>query len=699
MSESRRTEDGALANVVSIKDQIRAGDAARARALAYGAFVRDAPFPAALLDGDLVLVAASPAWIAQGVAPDVAVGGDGGSLVGADDRGALLACVQKGVDFSRVLPSSAGDGGHKVWRIEFNACRDAEGEIYAVMVTARDVTGYAENVLRAERDEQRLRMALELDDLLVREFDLRTGELYFSDTAPELRKWCVFKDDPLEVVHPEDRQQCAEVVALRKNGEARVLEFRLNRDDGVETWVRSVGKVFVDQDGQPEKLVNLFKDITDRRRQTEAIETLAFRDPLTGLPNRALFQHRFNEAAAASEALGEMFGLIMIDVDHFKDINDTLGHDAGDALLKRLAGMLQRAFRSGDTVARLGGDEFAVILRGLHGEADMMRPIQTLQALLRRPIEHAGRSFTASASIGAVLHGDPDADPEHMIKNADIALYRAKAAGRNRSIVFEPSMRSEVERRIELLRDVRAALAQKEFTLFYQPVIDIRENRVAGFEALMRWEHPEQGVLTPARFMLAFEDQELSLGLGDLALEEALSQMRAWLDQGVEFGRVAVNISAAQFRSGHLAEEIQARLARWNVPSHRLTIEVTENVYMGWGSDVVSETVRRLHASGVMIALDDFGTGYASLANLRQFPIDRLKIDKSFVQNAEDEAIVKAVITLGASMGMKVVAEGVEDAAQLATLQRYGCDQIQGYHFGRPMAAEQVPAFIRGFGA
>nr|WP_241736073.1 EAL domain-containing protein [Caulobacter sp. RHG1] len=676
---------------------------ARTRARALGAFVREIPFATALLDRDLALVAVSPEWAAQGVAPRLEIEGDAvaGGLVAPEDVEALRACAQDGLAFSRYLPVLDEHGVQRVWRTEFSACRDAEfeeGRAYAVMVTARDVTGYADSVLRAERDQQRLRMALELDDLLVREYDLRTKEVYFSGTAPELQKWCTFQDDPLEVAHPDDRQRCTDLVATRKVGEARVFEFKLNRDDGVETWVRSVGKVFVGADGKPEKLVNLFKDITDRRRHTEAIETLAFRDPLTGLPNRALFQHRFQEAVTASESLGEMFGLIMIDVDHFKDINDSLGHDAGDALLKRLAGMLQHAFRSSDTVARLGGDEFAVILRGLHGEADMTRPIEKLQDLLRRPIEHGGRSFTASASIGAALHGDPDADPAHMIKNADIALYRAKEAGRNRSIVFEPSMRSEVEQRLELLRDVRAAVAENEFTLFYQPVVDIREHKVAGFEALMRWEHPEQGILTPARFMAAFEDQDLSLKLGDMAFETALRQMREWLDQGVDFGRVAVNISSAQFRSGRLAQEIQERLARWNVPCERLTIEVTENVYMGWGSDLVSDTVRQLHEAGVMIALDDFGTGYASLANLRQFPIDRLKIDKSFVQNDEDEAIVRAVITLGTSMGMKVVAEGVEDAEQLAALSRYGCDQVQGYHFGRPMPAGEVPGFLRGFG-
>jgi diguanylate cyclase (GGDEF)-like protein len=671
---------------------------------AFETFVRHAPFAAALVDSTFRLTAVSPDWAAHGVIPDIEIGDDfRRALVNPEDIDRLERCVTFGEAFSRYRSVSVAGGAPRIWRTEFAATR-APGEAgelgrtLAVIVTARDVSGFAETALKAERDQQRLKMALELDDLMVREYDLRTGEIYCSNTSPELEKWCMFKDDPLEIVHPDDREKMAELVRNRKDGEAQVFEFRLNRDDGVETWVRSVGKKFLGADGKPERLVNLFKDITDRRRQTEAVENLAFRDPLTGLPNRAYFQRKFQEAVDASELMGELFGLIMIDVDHFKDINDTLGHDAGDALLKRLSEMLHTAFRAGDTVARLGGDEFAVILRGLHSEADMMRPVSALQELLRRPIEHGGRSFSVSASIGAALHGDLDADPSHMIKNADIALYRAKDEGRNRSVVFDPSMRSALEQRIELLRDVRAAITANEFVLYYQPVVDIASNSVSGFEALMRWDHPEQGILTPDRFMAAFEDQDLSLKLGDLAFESALKQMREWMDAGVEFGRVAVNISAAQFRSGQLAEEVQARLARWNVPCDRLTIEVTENVYMGWGSEMVSDTVRRLHTAGVMIALDDFGTGYASLANLRQFPIDRLKIDKSFVQNIEDAAIVKAVITLGSSMGMKVVAEGVEDQAQLDALAGYGCDQIQGYHFSRPMPAGMVPGYLRGFG-
>jgi len=439
------------------------------------------------------------------------------------------------------------------------------------------------------------------------------------------------------------------------------------------------------------------EDVTEAILAAAQIEFLAFRDPLTGLPNRVAFQRAYDDAVVGAETAGEMFGLIMIDVDHFKDVNDTLGHDAGDALLKALAVQLKRAFRRGDTVARLGGDEFAIVLRDLKNEGDMARPIEVLQGFLRTPIEHAGQSFTICASIGAAVHADADADPTHLLKNADVALYQAKYDGRNRSVIFKPAMRTQVERRVELLRDVRGAIAHGEFDMFYQPVVDLASNTVAGFEALMRWHHPEQGVLPPAAFMAAFEDNDLSLQLGEVAFERSLSQMRAWIDQGVNFGRVAINVSSAQFRTGRLAIEIEAKLKHWNVPADRLTIEVTENVYMGWGAEVVSDTVKRLHDAGVLIALDDFGTGYASLANLRQFPVDRLKIDKSFVQNSQDDAIVRAVINLGSSMGMKVVAEGVEGPDQLATLTAYGCDQVQGYHFAKPMPASEVAEFIAAF--
>lgn len=558
---------------------------------------------------------------------------------------------------------------------------------------AHDTLGDA--LSAALQADQRLSIALRAERAIVHEFNLETGERYITATCPELELWCrgVSLSDSVDYQDQPKVQAAFDVCA--DQGAPFRIQYRLNRDDGEETWVEAVGERLEGPGGR--RICMVIRDITDRRRQTEKIETLAFRDSLTGLPNRAAFQRAFDEAAACADVTGEKFGLIMVDVDYFKEVNDTLGHDAGDALLKSLARMMMSAFRAGDTVARLGGDEFAVILRSLHGEDDMTRPIHVLQEMLKTPIEHGGQSFSISASIGAALHFDREDEPTHILKNADIALYKAKYDGRNRAVIFQPNMRSDVEQRVEQLRDIRAGIQAGEFTLYYQPVIDVREGQVASFEALMRWNHPDQGVLAPAAFMAAFEDQDLSLQLGEVCIDTALKQMRQWLDDGVEFGRVAINISSAQFRSGRLADEIEAKLRQWDVPAERLTIEVTENVYMGWGSDIVGSTVRQLHDAGVMIALDDFGTGYASLANLRQFPIDRLKIDKSFVQNTDDEAIVRAVINIGTSLGMKVVAEGVEKLEQVETLTRFGCDQVQGYHYARPMPAAEVAGYLGKF--
>jgi len=541
-------------------------------------------------------------------------------------------------------------------------------------------------------------LALELEEALVMEFDFATGELLIAGSNIELQRRMPRRFGTLDHIHPDDRARCAALVdnAMATGSRYRV-EYRLNPEGDEETWVSSIGEVIHDQYGRPERILAVMKDITQVRQRSLMVERLAFSDALTGLSNRALFQREFTAAAEATEQTGEALGLIMIDVDHFKDINDTLGHDAGDALLCALAEKLSRSFRQTDLVCRLGGDEFAIILKGLHTVEDLVRPVKVLQQMLLEPIQHKGQGFTISTSIGAALHDDPDADATHLIKNADIALYRAKCGGRNRVVVFEPSMRSEVEKRLELLRDVRAAIPLGEFTLFYQPVVSLDAGAVVGLEALMRWNHPDQGVLAPGAFLDAFEDQDLALQLGEVTINTALRQMRKWMDDGVEFGRVAINISAAQFRTGKLAADIGTKLKRWNVPPEKLTIEVTENVYMGWGAEIVGETVRALHDTGVSIALDDFGTGYASLANLRQFPIDRLKIDKSFVQNIEDEAIVRAVINLGASLGMEVVAEGVEKLEQLDTVSKYGCDKIQGFHFARPMPPGEIPAFMAEF--
>jgi len=463
-------------------------------------------------------------------------------------------------------------------------------------------------------------------------------------------------------------------------------------------WVRCLAEREQGQGGG--RIVGSLQDVTDRREAEARIERLAFRDSLTGLPNRAMFQQAVQSAVESAARRGGKVGLVLLDLDHFKDVNDGLGHEVGDALLCSVAERLTSAYRKTDMVARLGADEFAVILPSINGPEDLVRPTRKVLELLRAPLEHEGRTLSITASVGAALYPEGDDDAAQLLKNADIALFKAKAEGRNRIVAYEPEMRYAVERRIELLREVREGLDRGEFALHYQPIVDLDPDggigAVCGFEALTRWRHPTRGLITPEAFMAAFDDQELAMQLGEATLEGALGQMRAWLDQGLEFGRVAVNVSAAQFRSGRLAETIAEKLAAWKVPAERLCIEVIENVYMGWGAEAVNEAVSRLHGMGVQIALDDFGTGYASLTHLKSFPIDRLKIDRSFVQSAEDRAIVQAVAGLGGRLGMKVVAEGVEDGAQLRFLAEAGCHQAQGYYIGLPMAADAAADWLAG---
>ncbi len=486
------------------------------------------------------------------------------------------------------------------------------------------------------------------------------------------------------------------ILALIEDGTPLDREYQIVTARGRRRWIHCIAEAET-VNGVVTHVAGSIQDISQQHEHAAEIERLAFRDSLTGLPNRALFQDRFATAVKEAERRGSKVGLLLLDLDHFKDVNDTLGHDAGDALLRSVSERLLSVYRKTDTVARVGGDEFAVILPDIRNIEDLTRPTEQLMQLLRHPLEHQGKSLSISASIGGAVYPQDEQSPEQLMKNADIALYRAKEGGRNRLVAFEPRMRQAVEQRMSLLREIRGGIRDRQFDLYYQPLVNIASRQVTGFEALMRWCHPSRGLLTPENFLIGFEDQELSLLLGEFALDTAMAQMRTWLDQKLEFGRVAVNLSASQFRTGNLVETVVNKLRDWRVPPERLTLEVTENVYMGWGSDIVGDTIRTLHASGILIALDDFGTGYASLTNLKQFPIDRLKIDKSFVQSGHDAAIVQAVLTMGASMGMKVVAEGVETAQQLKALSDMGCDQAQGYLFAKPMPGKEVSAFLRSF--
>lgn len=444
-------------------------------------------------------------------------------------------------------------------------------------------------------------------------------------------------------------------------------------------------------------LTVFFRDTTFRRATEERIRWTADHDALTGLPNRHLFQNRLDELVQK----GNAFALLLLDVNDFKRVNDTLGHDAGDALLRAFAVRLAKSVRENDLVARLGGDEFALILDGISSENGVSSAAGRVFEELSNPCVHAGHFLECCASIGAALFPLHGRSRETLLKQADMALYAAKSAGSQRAELFRPELRHEMQLRTSKLNLARTALRQKTILPHYQPKVELRSGRLSGFEALLRWRHDKRGFQLPDTIAPAFEDLDLAAQISDRMIEAAVSDMRRWLDDNVSFGHVAINASAAEFRRGNFAETLLEQLHRHEVPPHCLQLEVTETVFLGRGAEYVEKALKTLSDAGVSIALDDFGTGYASLAHLKNFPVDIIKLDRSFVSNLlitpDDAAIVKAVINLGRSLNIQVVAEGIETPEQHRELRRIGSKYGQGFLYQKAIPAEAVPAIVKQF--
>lgn len=439
-------------------------------------------------------------------------------------------------------------------------------------------------------------------------------------------------------------------------------------------------------------------DITRRKAMESRLEQLATTDPLTGLSNRTHFLGSAKAELARTRTDSSRLAVVLLDVDHFKQVNDTLGHDAGDALLKTFAERLRSSVRATDVVARLGGDEFAIILPNLKDDGDVARAVDSIMVRLREPIIYSGRVLECRASIGASIFPVHADNVEDLLKDADIALYVAKTGGRGHMRVFEPEMRSVMQRRSTMIQDAREALAADQILPYYQPKVALASGRINGFEALLRWRHPNRGIQLPRSIAAAFDDPDVAVAISDRMLSKVILDIRKWLDDGVEFGHVGVNASAAEFRQNNFAERVLERLHAAGVPNDRLELEVTETVFLGRGAEYVERALECLSAAGVRIALDDFGTGYASLSHLKKFPVDIIKIDQSFVRDLEDDpddaAIIGAVAHLGQNLGIGTVAEGIETIAQAQFIAAQGCDCGQGYLFGHPAPAAEVPQIL-----
>src|SRR5690606_22026618 len=428
-------------------------------------------------------------------------------------------------------------------------------------------------------------------------------------------------------------------------------------------------------------------DITAEIEAGRRAEYLAMHDALTGLPNRVLLLERLEQAIAGVSRCRDMAALLLLDLDRFKDVNDTLGHPAGDLVLKEIAARLSACVREVDTVARVGGDEFAIVQVGITEAAEAQLLAQRVLELFQTPLELDGHEALVTASIGVALIPTDASIPAKLLQLADIALYRAKEDGRNATRFFEPDMDARLQRRKAIERELRLALSRDELELYYQPKFSLLNDQLAGVEALVRWRHPERGLVPPSEFIGIAEETGLILQLGEWVLRTATRQAARW--RGLQ---VSVNISPAQFRQPDLVQVVRSALRDSGLAPERLELEITESVLIQQ-PDAAAKLLNNLKTLGVRVAMDDFGTGYSSLSYLQRFHFDKIKVDRSFSRAIGVEpsaaAIVRAVINLAASLGMLACAEGVETDEQLAALRREGCTEVQGYLFGKPMPASE----------
>ena len=485
--------------------------------------------------------------------------------------------------------------------------------------------------------------------------------------------------------------------ALNEQRECNVV-LRTNNKDGALMWNDFYIAPVRGEDGKVTHFVAALYDITSMKRYEAELEFQANRDMLTGLVNRNMLRKVLEEAMAYAERYQRSLWVVFVDLDRFKFVNDTLGHKAGDLLLKTVAGRLRGAVRDTDTIARLGSDEFIIVMSEYTDVGLDTRNLQRIQAAIAAPMTIEGHTFFPTCSLGVAAYPDDGRDAEVLVKHADIAMYRAKQNGRDNYQFYTPAMNEQALERLRIEGDLRLALERNEFLLHYQPKVDLRSGNIVGMEALIRWQHPELGMVSPVRFISLAEETGLILPIGSWVIRTACEQTKAWQDAGWDKLRVSVNLSVRQFVQKDLVSSIEAVLKDTGLDADLLELELTESLVMT-DVDHAIGILRQLKELGVHLSIDDFGTGYSSLSYLKRFPIDVLKIDKSFVRDitvdADDAAITVSIISLAHSLKLHVIAEGVETQEQLSYLRRHGCDEMQGYLFSPPVPAERFEELLK----
>lgn len=576
----------------------------------------------------------------------------------------------------------------------------------------------AGNAIRALKlSESRLAQAQIVARLGSWEWDFKRGRMTYSPEVLQLfpvdrEKLDGSFSELLEFIHPEDRGLVKEVVEdSLASGEPLRVEHRLLTAQSSELMVELQAKVAAGESGKPSRLVGTIQDISARKDAERKIHELEYYDTLTQLPNRDLFRKRSERALRTAHAEGRKLALLFLDLDGFKYINDTMGHIAGDKVLRRIAGQLQQSVRSSDlvskvdvknpyraSISRLGGDEFTILLSDLDDIKTAEKVAERVLDQLSDPCNINGKDLSVTGSMGIAVYPEDAETVDGLLKNADIAMYHAKQQGRNSFRFYAPHMDARVQLRVSMEGKLKHALERQQFSLHYQAKMDVRSGHVAGVEALLRWDDDELGRVSPAEFMPVAEDTGLIVPIGEWVLGEACRQAGAWAKTGLTPTKVAVNLSSLQFRRGGLLDMVRRVVQETGMDPAFLELELTESVIME-NAEATIHVLNQLKDMGITLSVDDFGTGYSSMAYLRRFPLDVVKIDQSFVSdisfNASDTVIIRAMIALAQGLNLTCIAEGVETEEQLQVLQAYGCDQVQGFLMNRPIPGAEMEVFLR----
>jgi diguanylate cyclase (GGDEF)-like protein/PAS domain S-box-containing protein len=558
-----------------------------------------------------------------------------------------------------------------------------------------------------ESNTQLWKLALEASGAGAWDWNLQTGEEIHSQGWQEMLGYSFGEIESLnqsfaERVHPEDAGLVTQALADCIGGKTSSYscELRMRCKDGSWKWILSSGMVVRrDADGHPLRMIGTHLDIHERKEAEALVRQQAYFDPLTNLPNRRMMRDRLEQEIKRNRRDGRKMALLLMDLDHFKEVNDTLGHDAGDVLLVEASRRLRACVREHDTVARMGGDEFTLLITSLDENCTLEPLLHKLLEATSQPFELQGERVFISASIGVAMHPDDGADAEVLYKSADQAMYEAKALGRNRFSFFTPALQEATLQRARITQGLHEALEKEQFELHYQPIVDLSDGSVHKVEALIRWRHPERGLINPADFVPIAEASDLIVDMGDWVFEQVVALLPKWRRTLHPNFQVSINSSPVQFRRRRQAQGTWTeRLRAQGLPGVSLVVEITEGLLLKTDASVTGQLLEWRDA-GVQVALDDFGTGYSSMAYLQKLDIDFIKIDQSFVQGLTRHStqfiLCRAMVVMAHAMGLKVMAEGVETGEQLHMLQEAGCDYAQGFYFSRPVPVPELEALLK----